>query len=68
LFYFFFDCLFVYSYDSTSIAGVPSCLKLHGHPITAHHSYAFSTSKAQAHRERQIIPVVVLQTNKQTNE
>ena len=59
LFYFFLVCLFVYTYDSKSIARVPSCRELHGHPgpITAHQSY-FSGGLAMWW--------VLKQTNKQT--
>jgi len=31
-------CLFVYTYDSNFIAGVPSRWQSTDHPITAHHS------------------------------
>ena len=43
VFYWFCVCLSVYAYDSKFTAGVPSCRELHGHLITAHHSYVFST-------------------------
>jgi len=46
-FYSFFVCLLVSrnTYDFKSNAVVPSCREFHGHIITAHHSYAFSTSR-----------------------